>query len=297
MSSRICRSSSVSPPSSRRSMCLPSSSPRSRASRGSLLQALPIGCMRVRMTLSCSSAVIWSSRCSGAWSVVPVSWRTAWSSWFRVSTSSPTRFISCSRRSSLTRSVWAETVSTFPSVSEPCSAAGVGAGRVSSAIGGAAVVARGVPHAARSSRAISSSSSPCGSDWWAARWSRIERTRSTAAKIAPSTSGVGSNVPSRRRPSTFSAACATRSRRVRARKPQVPLIVWTMRKMLAMRSRSSGSRSRLTSSASRVAIPSQHSVRNSDRSSSIAPYHPAAGRPCGPSARPGQSATRALIFA
>jgi hypothetical protein len=34
--------------------------------RGSFCQALPIGCIRVRMTPSCSSAVTFDNRCSGA---------------------------------------------------------------------------------------------------------------------------------------------------------------------------------------------------------------------------------------
>ena len=38
---------------------------RSRTTRGSFCQALPIGCMRVFMTPSCSSAVTLDSRCSG----------------------------------------------------------------------------------------------------------------------------------------------------------------------------------------------------------------------------------------
>ncbi|GJE61228.1 hypothetical protein MPOCJGCO_3349 [Methylobacterium trifolii] len=65
ITSRTCRSSSVSAPSITRSICLPSSAERSRTTRGSFCQALPIGCMRVFMTPSCSSAVTWDSRCSG----------------------------------------------------------------------------------------------------------------------------------------------------------------------------------------------------------------------------------------
>ena len=51
ISSRTWRSSSVSAPCMRRSIFLPSLRARSRTSRGSLAQALPIGCMRVFITL------------------------------------------------------------------------------------------------------------------------------------------------------------------------------------------------------------------------------------------------------
>ena len=60
------RSSSVSAPCISSSICLPSSADRSRTIRGSFCQALPIGCMRVFITPSCSSAVTFESRCSGA---------------------------------------------------------------------------------------------------------------------------------------------------------------------------------------------------------------------------------------
>ena len=59
------RSSSVSAPCISSSMSLPSSADRSRTMRGSFCQALPIGCMRVRITPSCSSAVTLESRCNG----------------------------------------------------------------------------------------------------------------------------------------------------------------------------------------------------------------------------------------
>ena len=63
--SSTCRSSSVSAPCISSSICLPSSPERSRTMRGSFCQALPIGCIRVFMTPSCSSAVTLESRCSG----------------------------------------------------------------------------------------------------------------------------------------------------------------------------------------------------------------------------------------
>ena len=64
--------------------------------RGSFCQALPIGCMRVFMTPSCSSAVTLESRCSGALNSESSWRRTMSSSWLRVSTSSETMVIRCS---------------------------------------------------------------------------------------------------------------------------------------------------------------------------------------------------------
>ena len=85
------------------SMSLPSSAERSRTMRGSFCQALPIGCMRVRMTPSCSSAVTLDSRCSGTLNS-DSSWRRTMSrSWLRVSTSSDTMVIRLSSVSTLTR--------------------------------------------------------------------------------------------------------------------------------------------------------------------------------------------------
>ena len=65
ISSSTWRSSSVSAPCMTSSIFLPSSAERSRTTRGSFCQAVPIGCMRVFMTPSCSSAVTCERRCSG----------------------------------------------------------------------------------------------------------------------------------------------------------------------------------------------------------------------------------------
>ena len=58
--------------------------------RGSFCQALPIGCMRVFITPSCSSAVTLESRCSGTLKSESSWRRTISRSWLRVSTSSET---------------------------------------------------------------------------------------------------------------------------------------------------------------------------------------------------------------
>ena len=79
---------------------------RSRTRRGSLFQALPIGCMRVFITPSCRSEVMCDRRCSGT--VKPLfSWvRASCRSWLRVSTSSLTSVIRSSSTSTVTRMVW-----------------------------------------------------------------------------------------------------------------------------------------------------------------------------------------------
>ena len=105
------RSSSVSAPCISSSICLPSSPERSRTMRGSFCQALPIGCIRVFMTPSCSSAVTLESRCSGTLNSVSSLRREISSSWLRVSTSSETIVIRCSSVSTLTRIDWLATLS------------------------------------------------------------------------------------------------------------------------------------------------------------------------------------------
>ena len=105
------RSSSVSAPCISSSICLPSSPERSRTIRGSFCQALPIGCMRVFMTPSCSSAVTLESRCSGTLNSVSSLRREISRSWLRVSTSSETMVIRCSSVSTLTRIDWLATLS------------------------------------------------------------------------------------------------------------------------------------------------------------------------------------------
>ena len=109
MASMIVLSSSVSWPSMSMRACLPQATARSRTTRGNLFQMLPIGCMRVFMTLACSSVVSRFSRCT-----VP---RKAASScevlncmiWFRARTSSPTRVMSLSSRPTSTRMALSET--------------------------------------------------------------------------------------------------------------------------------------------------------------------------------------------
>ena len=141
ISSSTWRSSSVSAPSITSSIFLSMSRARSRTSRGSLFQALPIGCMRVFITPSCRSEVMCDSRCSGAVKPLFSCVRASCRSWLRVSTSSLTRVI----RSSSTSTVDADGLRRPPAASvgapagvrRPARAAGAGAagggGRASAA--------------------------------------------------------------------------------------------------------------------------------------------------------------------
>ncbi len=69
--------------------------------RGSLFQALPIGCMRVFITPSCRSVVMCDSRCSGTAKALFSCVRASCSSWLRVSTSSLTSVIRSSSTSTV----------------------------------------------------------------------------------------------------------------------------------------------------------------------------------------------------
>ena len=134
------RSSSVSAPCISSSICLPSSPERSRTMRGSFCQALPIGCIRVFMTPSCSSAVTLESRCSGTLNSVSSLRLEISSSWLRVRTSSETMVMRCSSVSTLTRIDWLATLSA--SATSP-SAAAAAALRPSSPSGSSATAGFG----------------------------------------------------------------------------------------------------------------------------------------------------------
>ena len=138
------------------------------------------------------------------------------------------------------------------------------------------------PAAVAFSASISSPSSPATSLPVAARPPRIALIRSSAARTRVTVSGVAVSTPSRTFPSTFSAACATCSNRGRPRKPQVPLIVCTSRKISDSVSWSSGVRSSFTRATSRSAMLSLVSVRKSAIRSSMAalsgPVRPRAER-------------------
>src|SRR6266853_2595517 len=87
-------------------------------------------------------------------------------------------------------------------------------------------------------------------------------------------SAVREILPSRRRESRLSPACATFSSFLKPRNPQLPLIVWMVRKMLDRSSSQDGSDSSFTSSLSSRSRFSMLSTRKSLIRSSIAPLHP-----------------------
>ena len=306
--------------------------------RGSFCQALPIGCMRVFMTPSCSSAVTLESRCSGTLNSLSSWRRTISSSWLRVSTSSETIVIRCSSVSTLTRIDWLATLSASLTGGVHfddgflCGGRGLRRGRcggfggrrglgaagASVSIGGLAegalqlverhfarAQARAPASAAtsvpsvisgcfcglrrrrravrplrqaqprlrsartmRSSSSIRSRSLPSGSASVFSSSSRISLRRSMVARISETASPVTA-LPSRNRPISVSAACASASRRGSPRKPQVPLMVWTRRKMLSRILALFGSCSNLTSWTSTRSRLSLVSVRNSRRRSSM----------------------------
>ena len=103
IASMTVRSSSVSLPSSSRSTCLPHVSDRSRTTRGSLFHTLAMGCMRVRMTPSCSSVVMRLRRWEVPTKAASLRCAPNWRIWLRARTSSPTRFISLSSSPTSTR--------------------------------------------------------------------------------------------------------------------------------------------------------------------------------------------------
>ena len=302
------RSSSVSAPCISSSICLPSSPERSRTMRGSFCQALPIGCIRVFMTPSCSSAVTLESRCSGTLNSVSSLRREISRSWLRVSTSSETMVIRCSSVSTLTRIDWlailsaswtsaASATAAFRAGLAFASFAAGGAGAASGAAlfgdGGRRGLGRGFglglaegafevverdfagtqrafqhlvhqralgdfrghrgrnrrcghrpgaastassawlpPSAIACSFSIRSSSVPSGSVSVASRPARISLMRSIEDRISVTASAL-TGMPSRNLPISVSPAWASASSRGKPRKPQVPLMVCTRRKMLS----------------------------------------------------------------
>ena len=124
------------------------------------------------------------------------------------------------------------------SISVPLATSGVTAG----ATGGAATTGTGAatgsasawwpPSAISCSFSIRSSSVPSGSVSVASRPARISLMRSMEDRISVTASAL-TGMPSRNLPIRVSPAWASASSRGRPRKPQVPLMVWTRRKMLS----------------------------------------------------------------
>ena len=258
---------------------------------GQLLQALPIGCIRVFMTPSCSSAVTLDNRCSGTLNSLSSWRRLISSSWLRVNTSSDTIVIRCSSVSTLTRMDWlairspSGASSTFfgslcdwlgATGTADTSGAGSEAGAVSSTFvsrnarsdhqatlrrgtevvrevvgerpavssadmgsDGSGADLDGPCSAMRCNASIRSGSSPSGSVSDASSWPKMSLMRSIVVRISVTASPV-TGMPSRNLPISVSAACASASSLGNPRKPQVPLMVWTGRKMLCKISHCSG---------------------------------------------------------
>ena len=95
------------------------------------------------------------------------------------------------------------------------------------------------------------------------------------------TASLVTQAPSRKLPIRASAAWVSASSRGRLRNPQVPLMVWTRRKILSRIFALLGSCSKRTSSTSTTSMLSCVSVRNSRSRSSMATnaFHATRGRP------------------
>ncbi len=190
-----------------------------------------------------------------------------------MSTNSPTKVINSSSTSTLTRMDC--TLTTASGTGSGGGASGITSSGIGTSIGaspaasGAGIAGAISPAAARSKETIIGPSSPTGSAPVAASPARISLMRSSAPSTALITVGVAANSRSRTRPSTFSAACATCSSRGRPRKPHVPLMVCTNRKISPSIASSPGARSSFTSARSASARLSFVSVRNSASRSSI----------------------------
>ena len=130
-------------------------------------------------------------------------------------------------------------------------------------------VAGGPSRATRRSRsAMRVASSPSGSRCSRSSVSRMPLMRSMVASTSVTASAVTGR-PSRNLPISVSAACASASSRGSPRNPQVPLMVWTSRKMLSRILALLGSCSKRTSSTSTTSRLSWVSVTNSRNRSSI----------------------------
>ena len=137
MASMMVRSSSVSLPSITSWTCLPRSCAMSCTIRGNFAQTLPMGCMRVFITLSCNSVVMVLIRCAALSNVGSLACEVNCTIWLRASTSSPTRFISLSSWVTSTRMAVSETGVPRPGIDALSTAA------VSGAAGGHAARRRG----------------------------------------------------------------------------------------------------------------------------------------------------------
>ena len=274
--------------------------------------------MRAFITLSRRSAVTISRRRE---SMVRLgSAAVACSTWLRVSTSSPTRFIMRLSSVTSTRNVLSAAVpapvtprgrpispaaawvsgagATAGSCADAAGSAAYAEGRASgaaeiagadesaSAGGGEPAIERafgltcaaacgwispGLAACKFSRQPIRGPSSPLPSVASVSIVFRIERRPSSSCSRPVIIGRLAASLPSRNRPSRFSPACASFSRRLKPRNPVVPLMVCTERNISASKAALSGFSSRSVRHRSMRSRPSWLSIRNSLVSSSIAP--------------------------
>ena len=295
MASSKLLSSSVSWPSICSRTRRPSVCERSRTMRGIFEKTFDTGCMRAFITLSRRSAVTMSRRRESM--VMFGSPEVACSTWLRVSTSSPTRFIIRFSSTTSTRNVLsavdvAGTRGLAASVSSALAstaglaataagaAAGSGASASSTATGAScscfcalACVLAALPATlaccSLSSWTISFLSSPSPSLPTASIVFKIERSPSSSCSSAVMTGAVASILPSRNSPSRFSPEWASFSSRLKPRNPVVPLMVCTERNISASSAVSPGLSSRSVRHRSMRSSPSWLSIKNSRVNSSI----------------------------
>ena len=202
----------------------------------------------------------------------------------RASTSSPTRSRIEATRPTSTRIEFsaaertAEACSTGRSPGEATGTGGVTAGSASTTGGAATTVAASLfagvpapdsPTATAVSDCASSRKSCSPSAPVASIDRRIDRTASTIEYSDPVTRSSRESLPSRSLPSRCSPLCVRAPSFENPKNPLFPLIVWTVRKMLASRSSSPGTCSKAMRSRSSWSRFSVDSTRNSWTNSSL----------------------------
>ena len=258
----ISRSSSTSPPSKSTMTCLPSSFDRSRTRRGSEENRCSRRCIRIRVIEVRTSARIADRRSNGPSMVgcSPASRRRRARS-LRASTMSETPFITSSSRSTGRR------MDRCTDCRWPLAGASSPASSTTSCWTVTSLwISVGPP---ASSAAISASSSLLPSSSPASMASVMAPMRSMMASTAETSALSGSRRPARHSASASSAAWLSRSSCGKSKKPQLPLTVWTKRKIVSMRALSDGSASQATSSVPLCSSISRVSAMKSASNSSM----------------------------
>src|SRR5436190_14366188 len=125
------------------------------------------------------------------------------------------------------------------------------------------------PSAPGARESINALSSPDGNSSPASIAAIISPMRSITARTALTSPASGARRPARQSASASSAAWLSASSRGKSKKPQLPFTVWTKRKMLSRRARSSGLASQATISPPSASSISRHSATKSAIRSSI----------------------------